>query len=931
MAMRGRFINFKNKNLTTRSRKLRNIYIAESYSYQPIEIQNWGSSPYQFKAYEAFTALKSDGSVVAWGKNSRGGKAPDLNHINKIYSNKYGFAAIDVFGNTYGWKSEYNSSNWTLPTKINEKGGNISVFSTEQAFANLNEDGSVQTWGEPPGTYKSGANSTSVASELNGGIETIISNSHVFLAKKKGGEIVAWGEPTYGADISVAEGNLGNEKQIVGSYSALSAIRDDDSLISWGNSNYGGDNTKNRTPDKDLVDIRTAVSNLFGFAAITKEGSVIAWGDAEISKVPDELQEIQNPEQKVEKIFANQTTFAALRQDGTVVTWGQDTKGGDSSNVELELTDVETIVSSESAYAALKRDGSVATWGAESVVDNFNKAETNNEVKVKEITAAGAAFAALKEDGSVVTWGLNSRGGDASNVEEALQSGVKKVYSNYYAFAALKEDGTVITWGDNNYGGINNSGKELKDIVSIQTIEEDYSAIQLLNDGKHLLSSIDIDLSKSEAEAFKDVKAIKIEGSSNAGAIGSGRGEVFIGSRGSNTFVGSRGGDTYVISEVRSDAEPDIFVDVFEETSRRQNRKQSTVVIPQNLIDDYGEPTVEEITLENGNKAIEIKTDAIDGYRINTLLISDSLQEGDIIGGGAQERSPVIIGTENDDQTLDLVTDNNGLATLFVGRTGIDNQIYGLGGDDKLATSGGRDSLYGGAGNDQFIISSETALIDGGEGNDVLVNQENSTDLQSVDMGKGEDHVVNYGSLSIRQSLDLGAGDDRAEIDENFSAAMVDGGDGYDTLILKGSLGPNKKSKTTEGFKFKNVEELQINGGEWLMEGNLTQSILNINDGLIRFDASKHKPVGVKSIKTTADPSVSQQIEFDIDNIPFREQGKYALMRSTKTSDFQGLIPLITLRSDGQSLSLNSELNDVDMQLSLEANKRNLFLISETI
>ena len=169
--MQGKFVNLKNNTIRRNSKKIRNTFSGNEPLSQPIEILNWARSSNQFKAHQAFTALKSDGSVVAWGSRTTGGGAPDLNHINRIYSNKFGFAAIDIHGNTYGWKSVYNNSNWALPAKINDNGGNKKIFSTERAFANLNEDGSVQTWGDTTGTYKSGANSTSVASKLNDGIE----------------------------------------------------------------------------------------------------------------------------------------------------------------------------------------------------------------------------------------------------------------------------------------------------------------------------------------------------------------------------------------------------------------------------------------------------------------------------------------------------------------------------------------------------------------------------------------------------------------------------------------------------------------------------------------------------------------------------------------------------------------------------------------
>ena len=51
-----------------------------------------------------FVAVKEDGTVVAWGKASRGGSVPQgLSGVNTIYSTYYAFAALKDDGTVEAW------------------------------------------------------------------------------------------------------------------------------------------------------------------------------------------------------------------------------------------------------------------------------------------------------------------------------------------------------------------------------------------------------------------------------------------------------------------------------------------------------------------------------------------------------------------------------------------------------------------------------------------------------------------------------------------------------------------------------------------------------------------------------------------------------------------------------------------------------------
>ena len=111
----------------------------------------------EYRNTGAFAVLKSDGSVVSWGKN-----IPDPQDVNSTLANE----------------------NFRH------------VYSNAQAFAGIKQDGSVISWGR----QKSGGNSSQVANELQAGIQSIASTKRAFTALKEDGFITSWGRADYGGN-----------------------------------------------------------------------------------------------------------------------------------------------------------------------------------------------------------------------------------------------------------------------------------------------------------------------------------------------------------------------------------------------------------------------------------------------------------------------------------------------------------------------------------------------------------------------------------------------------------------------------------------------------------------------------------------------------------------------------------------------------------
>ncbi|OLQ05527.1 hypothetical protein AK812_SmicGene11280 [Symbiodinium microadriaticum] len=114
------------------------------------------------------------------------------------------------------------------------------LFASCRAFALLQGDGSVLTWGAP----EFGGDSSAVRSQLKT-VEQIASSLGAFCAVRGDGSVdededededeVTWGHTACGGDSSGVAASLRDVRQVKGSLGALAALRTDGSVVSWGN------------------------------------------------------------------------------------------------------------------------------------------------------------------------------------------------------------------------------------------------------------------------------------------------------------------------------------------------------------------------------------------------------------------------------------------------------------------------------------------------------------------------------------------------------------------------------------------------------------------------------------------------------------------------------------------------------------------------
>ena len=423
------------------------------------------------------------GRVLAWGQNANTTGPGNITYVSNlssgviaIYSIDTAFAALKTDGSVVAWGFVYNPSEGSDTNYPNSNGtsltsGVVNIYSTVGAFAALKSDGRVVTWG---GTFY-GGDSSSVSSSLSSGVVEVYSAQYAFAALKSNGSVITWGNSSLGGDsISVSSSLSSGVIKIYSNAIAFSALKSDGSVVTWGDSNYGGNSTS--VSNNLTSDVVAIYSNPAAFAALKSNGSVVTWGyggqGGDSSSVAGSLTS------DVIAIYSTAYAFAALKSNGSVVTWGSSSNGGDSnfpnSNGSSLTSGVVAVYSTNTGFAALKNNGSVITWGG---MGAYQIASTvsGGQVSVSESLSSNVvmiysndnAFAALKSNGSVVTWGYADYGGRMSvniiispnvgydsyyinSVSGSLTSNVAAIYSNSYACAAVKTNGELVAWGNSN-------------------------------------------------------------------------------------------------------------------------------------------------------------------------------------------------------------------------------------------------------------------------------------------------------------------------------------------------------------------------------------------------------------------------------------------------------------------------------------------------
>jgi alpha-tubulin suppressor-like RCC1 family protein len=403
-------------------------------------------------------ALKYDGTVVAWGKNTSGQSTvpAGLSGVKAISGGELHSLALKSDGTVVAW-GDNTFGQADVPAGLN---GVKAISAGRNHSLALKNDGTVVRWG-----LTLGATQDTVTNGLSGVTAISAGNGHC-LALKNDGTVVAWGNNQ--ARQSDVPAGLSGIIAIFAAYDNSLALKNDGTVVAWGAwgnpITYGGATTSIASGkffdlalknDSTVVLLKsdgklTVPAWLTGVSAIAagqshvlalkNDGTVVAWGDNTFGQsiftgVLNNITAIASSRSE-----PGSSHSLALKNDGTVVAWGDNTFG--QADVPAGLNGVKAISAGGYHSLALKNDGTVLAWGENTVGQSTVPVGLN---EITAIAAGGAHSLALKNDGTVVAWGWGSNSAGQSTIPIGL-SGVTAIAASHSSLA-LKNDGNVIAWG----------------------------------------------------------------------------------------------------------------------------------------------------------------------------------------------------------------------------------------------------------------------------------------------------------------------------------------------------------------------------------------------------------------------------------------------------------------------------------------------------
>ena len=370
--------------------------------------------------------LKDDGSLWAWGNNSRGqlGDGTTINRNSPVQA-----------GMTKDWATVATGSSHTIASKM---------------------DGSLWAWGYNNQSQLGDGTATSSSKPVQVGTDkdwaAAAAGSFYTIALKSDGSLWAWGQNS--------SGQLGD-----------------------------GTTTIRRTPVQvgtasDWISITAGSTHTI---ALKNDGSLWAWGNNTRSQLGDGTITNRNTPKQVGtdkdwvSIAAGEYHTIALKSDGSLWAWGHNNYGqlGDGTNTGRnapfqigEALDWAAIAVNGNHNIALKNDGSLWTWGynqygqlGDGTIINRNTPTWVGETLDWAVITAGIFHtAALKNDGSLWAWGNNTHGqlGDSSTTRSTIpvQITAKTAYIKDFAIEVadyglgVRVSGKIKSYNPNNLATI---------------------------------------------------------------------------------------------------------------------------------------------------------------------------------------------------------------------------------------------------------------------------------------------------------------------------------------------------------------------------------------------------------------------------------------------------------------------------------------------
>lgn len=372
-------------------------------------------------------AIQLDGQLRLWGllAASPAYVPANLGAITRIADGADHLGALRSDGTTIWWGNNGNGE-CNAPPNL----GAVSALAAGGGFSCVvRASGSIQCWG---------ANAFGQCNPPAGlqGVVAIEAGDAHCVALKSNGTVVAWGSNLF-QQTSVPT-NLSGVVEISSCYNQNYARRADGSLAMWGQSSL---------LPAGLPALASISAGVEHATALTRDGKVVAFG---VSPLAGNLFGQRNlPRQLPDAVAVAAGGFhnLVLHADGSVSGWGRNDYG--QAEPPLEGSPLSRIESRGSTNAGLRANGTLLCWG-------YNGSGQCNVPptlgSVVDFSVGTLHVVALKTTGTIACWGSNASQQCAVPANIGAPADVE---AGPYHTGAIRTDGSVVCWGDNFYGQCN--------------------------------------------------------------------------------------------------------------------------------------------------------------------------------------------------------------------------------------------------------------------------------------------------------------------------------------------------------------------------------------------------------------------------------------------------------------------------------------------
>jgi alpha-tubulin suppressor-like RCC1 family protein len=450
-------------------------------------------------------AIKSDGTLWAWGKNQNGQLGDNTtdykysptqigtdNKWIKVFAGFNFSLAIKSDGTLWAWGlndsgqlGDGTDVDRHTPTRIGTATNWVSIAAGMYHSIALRSDGTLWTWGLNnsgqlgDGTYNNRYSPTQIGTERNW--TEIVGTGSSSIALKSNGTL--WG---LGSDYGLTPSQIGTDNNwvtISGRIVHCVAVKSDGSLWTWGNNFHGqiGDGTDNNQSSPVLINtlnegwVNVSMGD-WHTLALRADGTLWAWGNneygqlgigvsgsGEYSACPIQV----GIDNDWISISSGGSHSIAIKSNGTLWAWGLNTVGqlGDgswaakSSPTQIGTDNTWACISAGADHSlAIKTNGTLWAWGWNNGYQLGDGTTTSRNTPIQigssslwvSVSAGFSHSLGLRSNGSVWGWGqrVTITGNQRTTPGQVISGSYTSIATGNEYLMAINSLGELYWWGN---------------------------------------------------------------------------------------------------------------------------------------------------------------------------------------------------------------------------------------------------------------------------------------------------------------------------------------------------------------------------------------------------------------------------------------------------------------------------------------------------